>query len=165
MWIFVYSTLYDPGTDTEHKIIDIMGKRENVEVAEFVYHFLERKIRLLWEENRGKFGGNRLRARNSYFYGLLEGFHRKLEKQDIRHKKNIDRRSPETTASEIAVAKDKMLNAFVRMRYPRLRKYSRKGGTIYLESYAKGLADGKKIVLNNPISSRKGASGLAIEKA
>ena len=159
----VYSYMYDPELDTEHKVIDIMGKRENVEIAEFIYYFLERKIRELWKANRKNFKGKGIRARNSYYYGLLEGFYKKLQEQNRKTSMTVNLQGRGTT-SALVVASDAELNRFVSRRYPRLSKYSASKVRIYMDSYQQGISDGKKITIHSPLHSHDGAKGIAIEK-
>ncbi len=162
----VFTDTYDPELLTEFRVIDIMGRKENVEVAEFVYHFLDRKIRSLWLENRHRFRGNGLRARNSYYLGLLMGFRDKLEAQHRSGTKDAVRGSTKVvakTGSVMAVEADQGLQRFISMRYPRLRTYSSSGARVYGDSYRQGIEDGKKIVINKAVHSHGENSGLALE--
>ncbi|RUM89501.1 MAG: hypothetical protein DSZ23_03195 [Thermodesulfatator sp.] len=162
----VLSSQYDPYEDTEHKVIDLMGRKENVEVAEYVYFFLLRKIRSLWEENRKKLNGKGIRARNSYYEGLLRGLYDKLEKQNCptagppsgRHA------SGGKTTSELVLASDAELKRFVNSRYPHLHTYSSRRPKINMDCFAKGLAHGKKIVIQRAVHNHQGNKGLALKK-
>ncbi len=163
----VFSRQYDPELDTEHKVIDIMGKKENVEVAEFVYYFLEQKIRSLWNENRSKLKGRGLRARNSYFYGLLQGFYDKLKKQNSRLQESCCKHSGSDTqtTSVLVVSSDTKLKSFVNKRYPRLGKYAASNVKIDFDIYAQGIVDGKDIVIYRGVHSKDGNNGYALEDA
>lgn len=77
----VTSSLYDPGTDQSHKIIEILGAKENVAIGEYCYFFLENKLFSLWAHNRHRFNGTTRTEKNSYFLGLLAGFYDKLKNQ------------------------------------------------------------------------------------
>ncbi len=77
----VVSSLYDPKIDQSHKIIEILGAKENVVIGEYCYFFLENKLFSLWSHNRNKFKGSTRTEKNSYFLGLLAGFYDKLKKQ------------------------------------------------------------------------------------
>ena len=76
------SSLYDPLRDETHKTFEIFGKKENVEIAEYCYHFLEQKLSSFWQQNCSKFNGNTRIAKKSYYLGLLQGFSEKLLDQD-----------------------------------------------------------------------------------
>ena len=84
----VMSSLYDPGTHQNHKIIEILGAKENVAIGEYCYFFLENKLFSLWNHNRQKFKGTTITEKNSYFLGLLAGFYDKLKKTGRRGDKS-----------------------------------------------------------------------------
>jgi len=161
----VLSSQYDPYLDTEHKVIDIMGRTENVEVAEFVYYFLENKIMSLWNENKDKLNGHGLRARNSYLNGLLQGFYDKLLQQNSAQRASYGRSgvSCSDTTSVMVVDSDAGLEHYVKQCYPRLSKYSVSTVKMDLDIYSQGMVDGKKIVLHKGVHSRDGNRGLALE--
>jgi hypothetical protein len=161
----VFSRQYDPELDTEHRVIDVMGRTENVEVAEFVYYFLENKIMSLWNENRKKLNGRGLRARNSYFSGLLQGFYDKLKKQNqaLQESCGSHAASHTDTTSVMVVGSDGGLRHYVKLRYPRLSTYSGSRVKIDIDIYARGIQDGKEIVIYRGVHSRNSNTGYALE--
>ena len=159
----VYSSLYDPLLDTNHKIMELLGRRENIEVAEYVYHFLENKLKELWQQNKAKFKGNARRAKNSYYSGLLAGFYDKLEQQNKNLKKHSVYGHNSSNTSALVVAEDQQLQNFISNRYPRLCHRSRQSATIYRDSYDSGVADGGKIVINKGVSGTDGNLGRLLE--
>ena len=58
--------------------LEIMGRRENVEVANYIAHYFDREFDRLWKAQE-KFRG--ITQRNSFFRGLSEGFIKKLKAQ------------------------------------------------------------------------------------
>lgn len=154
----VFTSLYDAGRDESHRTIELLGKEENVEVAEYVYHFLDNQLALLWQQNRHKFHGNTRRSKNSYYLGLLDGFYRKLKKQNERVTKGTVAKSDQTS-SALIVSEDRQLNHFVGNRHPRLSRRTLRGTKIYKESYDDGVAAGQQIVLNQGISKKEGNQG------
>ena len=155
----VFSSLYDPRLGGEHRIIELLGRWENIEVAEYVYYFLEKKLQSLWQENRRKFSGNARRAKNSYYSGLLDGFFNKLQKQNERLKQGMGRAACTATTSALVVAEDRELGNFVANRYPRLSRRTHRAARIYRDSYDGGLSEGGKIVLNKGVGGKAGNSG------
>ncbi len=155
----IYSSLYDPLLDTEHKVMEILGRKENVEVAEYVYYFLENKLKELWRLNRNKFQGNGIRAKNSYYSGVLAGFYDKLEQQNQILKKNSVYNHSSANTSALVVADDQHLENFVAGRFPRLYSSSSQRAIIYRDSYDSGVAEGGKIVLNKGVSNTDGNQG------
>lgn len=68
----VLSSTYDPFDDTEYKTIVLIGRKENLTVAEYVYHFLYRTVSRLWQEYRKSSGAGR-REKNSFDAGFIRG--------------------------------------------------------------------------------------------
>ncbi len=154
----VFSSQYDPRLDDEHRIIDLMGRRENIEVAEYVYFFLVNKIDDLWQQNKKKFQGNGRRAKNSYFSGLLAGFYDKLKRRNQQARKAAGLALAAPTSALVG-AGDRELRDFIGRRYPRLSHRSAGGATIYRDSYESGVADGGKIVIHKGVSAQDGNQG------
>ena len=152
----IFAGLYDPAVDSEHRVIELLGRQENVEVAEYVYHFLEKRIAALWRRNKRQYRGNAMRARNSYYLGLLEGFYGKLEEQNGHSRVSS---SVSATTSALVVAEDHQLNQFVANRYPRLSRRSHRGARIYRQTYNDGVATGRRIVLHQGLTQEDGNQG------
>jgi hypothetical protein len=157
----ICSSLYDPICDQIFKTFEIFGKKENVEIATYCYHFLEQKLPALWQQNFSKFKGNARIARKSYYLGLLQGFREKLLEQDCSgHPPKPDQvLSRPSTSSELVVAGDTGLNRFIQARYPRLTKRSKAGAKIYRETYDDGVMTGRSIVIHKGIAGDCKKSG------
>ncbi|NGX50501.1 MAG: Protein SprT [Chlamydiae bacterium] len=55
--------------------LELLGERVNVEVAEYVAHFLDKKFELLWKQAKDENPKLRgLASKNSFFRGLSEGY-------------------------------------------------------------------------------------------
>lgn len=159
----ILSDLYDAQTDQTHKTIELLGKTENVTVAEYCYHFLENQLKLLWQQNRHKFKGSARTERNSYYLGLLKGFHAKLKQQ---HTTPVSRSAPprheqeqEKTAGALTMAADSGLSHYISMRFPRLRHIAQSGPRIYESTYQEGIQTGGTIVLHKGVAKSDGSSG------
>ena len=46
----ICADLYDAASDQVHKVIELLGLRENVEIAEYVYFFLVKQLEILWRQ-------------------------------------------------------------------------------------------------------------------
>jgi hypothetical protein len=161
----IYSSLYDPLCDEIHKTFEIFGKKENVEIAEYCYHFLEQKLPSLWRQSCLKYKGNTRIAKKSYYIGLLQGLREKLLEQDRsgdQHKLNRDSFMP-STSSELVVAGDTGLNRFIHARYPRLSRRSKAGAKIDREMYDNGVLTGRSIVIHKGISEAAGNGKKLLE--
>ncbi len=137
----VLSSLYDPMHDDTFKTIELLGTKENVTIAEYCYHFLENRLASLWSLNRHRFKGSARTEKNSYYLGLLRGFHQKLQEQ----KKGKEDLHVQARMGDLVIAEEKRLENFVGLRFPRLRKISRGGVKIYGSTYNEGMETGKTI--------------------
>lgn len=68
----VLSSTYDPFDDTEYKTVVLIGRKENLAVAEYVYHFLYRTAWHLWQEYR-KSNKAGPKEKNSFDAGFMKG--------------------------------------------------------------------------------------------
>jgi hypothetical protein len=154
----VLSSLYDPLNDVSHKTIELLGRAENVPVAEHCYYFLEQQLASLWQANRHKFKGNTRTAKNSYYLGLLNGFAQKMRAQQIATELSSlqqQEKSEQVTPGALAISRDTILQDFVDMHFPRLSRRASRGARIYRQTFDDAVATGKKIVLNKTVSEQK----------
>ena len=163
----VTASLYDPLQDTHHKTIEIFGRQENVAIAEYCYAFLAGQLVSLWRQNRTKASGKGIRARNSYYLGLLQGFYDKLlAKETLRgahippKTNDAKRDGVQKKVTALIIAEDRALDRFVGMRFPRLRRRSGTGAMIYRDTYEQGRTDGGRIVLHKGVADQGGEQGL-----
>lgn len=155
----VYAYTYDPLADQQYKTIELFGLAENVAVAEYCYHFLERELIYLWEQNRARFPGRTMTEKRSYWLGLLHGFRQKLQAKQPAKTQSADRQATPATTSVMVVEADWGLNEFVSQRFPRLKTTFRAGPRINRSTYDHGAADGKNIVLHKGVGSQDGNQG------
>lgn len=148
----IFSFLYDALDNKVYKTIEVFGTKENVQMAEYVYYFLENKIESLWLEY-SKTKKLTAKYKRSYILGLLIGFKDKLKKIKIQ----------KTSASErslVCIEKDEMLNEYIAQKYPRLRKTRSTGSGIFGSIFEQGKTDGTKIVLNKGINKSSSAESV-----
>jgi hypothetical protein len=143
----VFVRTYDAETLAEYKGLDVMGRRENVELAEYVYHFLRHRAESLWQRHR-KTTGAAARARADFMRGLFQGFSEKLRAPVL---------SPEETA--LVRAKDPGLEAFKRDHYPHLRASSHGGGGHDAHAFHSGHAQGRSLTIHKGVHGNAGNRG------
>jgi len=152
----VYSYLYDSRKQTTYRTIEILGTRENVVMAEYIYFFLLNQLDFLWNKHRS---GTKIQGREkrSYWLGVLAGFNEKLglidQKQHCGFSNNFE------NTSALISAGDKTLSDFVRLRFPRLRSLASNGLRIYEGTYNAGVKDGRKMNIHKGISKTDGYQG------
>ncbi len=151
----VLSSLYDPLRNETYKTIELLGTRENVAIAEYCYFFLENRLSSLWSLHKHRFKGSTRTEKNSYYLGLLRGFHQKLQEQK-EGKKDFD---IEPQIGDLVVAEEKRLEIFVGMRFPRLRNSARRGAKVYSSTYNEGVETGKTISFAEGLTGKKKAFG------
>jgi len=139
------------------RVIELTGARENLAVAEHVYHFLSHRLEYLWREFR-KSRGAMGREKNSYWLGVLNGFREKLTFQD----QEARRASGDLTESSLVCASDPGLIRYYRARYPRLRTVQHNGPRVHADTYQAGQQEGKQLVIHKGVGTSDGNTGLLL---
>jgi hypothetical protein len=166
----LFSREFDSRTLQEYKSIQLIGTRENVLMAEYVYYFLLQQTDFLIRElKKKKHGLTRLEAK-SYRLGVLQGFSEKLVQMDKQLKNaplaprsgGSDRDTVTFEKALAAIDSDKSLEDYVATVFPRLVNAS--SHTQYVDSsiYSEGKVAGKRITLHKAVSDKKGNSGLLL---
>jgi hypothetical protein len=122
-------------------ILEICGEPENVEMAEYVFSFLNQSADRLWREHKRSkaIAGNKDRRR--FAAGVMTGFYRKLQSE---HERNH--------AEGLIWLGDPELSGYFKRRYPRTRSVA------YLTSsssdaHAEGRAAGAALVLHKGVTA------------
>jgi hypothetical protein len=136
------------------RVIELTGAKENLAVADHVYHFLIRRLDYLWQEYR-KSTGALGREKNSYWLGVLNGFREKLTLQD----REAMRASSDNTDSSLICASDPGLIRYYRARYPRLRTVQHSGPRVHADIYQAGQQEGKQLVIHKGVGDSGGNMG------
>lgn len=128
------------------RALEVSGEAHHLEMAGYVHDCVRRFIERQWRETRG---AGRGRRRSDFAVGVIEGFRRQLD-------------APAPGAPEagaLMVLKDPRLDAYLRQRYPRRRRFSRGGGQRDHQAYAEGWQQGRRFVLARGVSRRETAPG------
>jgi predicted SprT family Zn-dependent metalloprotease len=149
----VFATRFDTQSCRPEAIIDLLGRREDVLLAEYVHGFLHQSALRLWQDKRRASKSRGLRAKNSYIRGLLSGFDDKLTKE------NLPPQDAGTGAagapSALIQADEKQRAQYVKSRYPRLSA-RRSTARIDRGAYRAGQNEGGKLNLRPPVTSGGG---------
>jgi len=140
----IHTTQFCPKQLANLKMIELLGRRANVEMAEYVYHFLANQIQLRWKLYRSE-TGTTARGKSSYYFGLLTEFRKKLEESEKR-----------TETTSLVVTQDPRLTAFVKTRHPRLVSFGRGRGLRDKDSFRAGQREGRRLTLHRPVTSAQG---------
>ncbi len=157
----VTASLYDPHTNNTYKTIELFGTPENVTLAEYCYSFLQNRLLFLWNQNRHKFSGKVRTEKSSFYMGVLDGFYDQLAKIGRADKLKIPTPYPGEGKGlhELMVFEDTCLDAYVQMRFPRLRKISRRGSKVYSSTYQVGVENGNSLTLSKGLTKADGNRG------
>lgn len=157
----IHSHLFDARTCEKHKAAEILGRRENILMAEFVYHFLFHQCASLWASHKQltRCPGSH---RQSYQLGILSGFDEKLSRlhdgAESSPQAALDVNSKDLRA--LLKVERNQLDDFVTRRYPRLSKKSWGRGRVNANAFESGQSAGRSLNLNRPMSSRGHAGGF-----
>ena len=136
------------------RVLEISGTEKNVEIASYVYDFVNRFIESGWlAYNRDK-GLNRYR-RTDFALGILNGFQKKLRRQAEKHF------TP--TEKAIVKAEDPLLKEYTAYRYPHIRTQRGKP----LRQDARVRKDGERVgadlVISKGIHHKETNKGFLLE--
>jgi hypothetical protein len=148
----IHTHLYDARAYERHKAAEILGRRENILMAEFVYHFLSQQCESLWTAHKKstRCPGT---LRRSYQLGVLSGFDQKLSRARPMTDSSLVGTgvslSEVTALQEIAASE---IDDFLAARYPRISKKSWGGGRVDSGTFASGQTAGRRLNLNKPVT-------------
>ena len=151
----VFSDEYDPESHQTYKTMEILGQKHNVNMAEYVYHFLLRSIETLWLSFK-KQGKKGVVAKRSYYLGVLEGFSQKLRKEaTMRTEKGVSWQLDDSSSEvkSLVALCDKELKSYLAYRFPRLCKRRSGASKRDMDSYAAGKKEGQDLVLRKGVTS------------
>jgi hypothetical protein len=137
------------------RVYEISGTASNVETAAYVHDFIQRCISAAWRDYDPKAKLDR-RRRTDFAVGAIEGFRARLVEQC--------RRRQAETESQHAVMKreDPALRAYMRYRYPRTTRFTRRGPRQDSRIYDDGKRIGREMVISRGIGEKKEGPVLPI---
>ena len=161
----VYADLFDAGDCQVYKTIELLGTGENVAIAEYVYYFLMNQMEILWKVHLHTNGNGVSRNKRSYRLGLLRGLHDKLDREARERKLHFGGGTPDAKSlSALVCSQDRNLEAFTKMRFPRLVSYSSRRATVDMDTFQAGINDGKRLKIYKGIEGKDGYGGRLLEK-
>ncbi|NBX92749.1 MAG: DUF2786 domain-containing protein [Proteobacteria bacterium] len=148
----IHSSLFDAVACEDYKVLELLGTRENVLMAEYVFWFLMNQLHGLWEGfRRGKTGN--LSSKNSFFLGVLAGFRQKLDASETEIQQTS---GPNGKSIILWLREDKGLNDYLVSRHPKLNRL--RGGRRFhdAQAFTQGKKEGKSLVLHRAIHQSTG---------
>ena len=136
------------------RVLEISGTEKNVQIASYVYDFVNRFIESQWREYNKNKGLNRYR-RTDFALGVLEGFDQKLKSQSEQR--------VSTTGIGIIKVEDPLLKKYAAYRYPHITTYRGKPLRQNAKVRNAGEKMGKKLVISKGIHQKGRNKGLLLE--
>ncbi len=151
----VTATIYDAETDEEYKAGVLIGKKEALVVAEYVFWFLLNTSKALWKHFQKKHAGQRT-GKVAFDSGFMQGIRSNHEMVFNEHndaKINADTSLPVAAVKALRV-KCRAENNFEKTRlFPRLRK-DRSSFRMDKNAFYQGMEQGKKTHINRPVEHK-----------
>jgi len=149
----IHTAQFDSEACSDFKALELLGTRENVIMAEYVFYFLENQLAGLWKayQSQKRLG---LASRNSFFLGVLEGFREKLEDSKAQIEKRLETHPGQ--AISVVVQEDVELEKWVQRRHPKLNRL--RGGRRLHDgrAFTAGKKEGHSLVIRKGISKQEG---------
>lgn len=152
----ITSRVYDQHTLDTYRTIELTGEKVNLDIAEHVYFFIEKKLHSLWMEHR-KNTGALGKEKRSFFLGVLNGFKQKLERDEKKVIKNSGGK-----VSALIHTGDPGLEKYYHTRYPRLRQVKHSGPRVFRDTFKAGKKEGSRLTIHKGVSQSDGNKGKLI---
>ena len=139
------------------KILEITGKKENIEIASYVYDFVLSYINSAWLKFR--FENPHVRyGKGDFSFGIIKGFSDKLSKISEEKYPHIYKGLP------IAVTTDPKLENFINWSYPGLKTVKSVKVNLRKNLYDEGVKKGRELVINKGIRTNSEQPVFYIKK-
>ena len=146
----ILGSLYNTKQGNSSRTVELYGRIADVKIAEYVFHFLENQLNLLWDKSknilsaRSAFAAASRGSKISFCKGMLAGFSEKLNK-------NVRIINKEANALMLNLQTKAL--SFANSRCPKTQRSNYGSSRNSQHSYASGYIAGKKLKL------RKGVAG------
>jgi predicted SprT family Zn-dependent metalloprotease len=152
-------TLYDHKQNSHHKGAELLGKLENVKLAEYVFHFLWNQASMRSKQISHKTKTSMMRR--DFRYGLIKGFAAKMrEKNPLNTDIQKDEKPVSTEDQRLILREDRSLESFQNKRYPRLISRSfGPGRPMDKAAFSAGYSAGKSLDLHKGLHQKPSGFG------
>ncbi len=132
--------------------LQMIGTKENLEIAKFVRSFLISKFRSLWSDFKKQYKLNES-SRNSYYLGLFKGLSDQLEQSRLSAQEKMG----------LVLINDPRLDEAMKLKFPHLT--TGKSRSIQGDGFSEknGFDHGKNIRISKGISSNSGNKGILLK--
>lgn len=144
----VIGSRFDAKTGQISRVIELIGARENLAVAEYVYFFLVKRLEALWQEYRAASKAS-AKEKRSYHLGVVKGFQSRLRGQEQQAMA-----APTMVSNALICSWDQGLVCYYHRRHPRLKNVKHQGAKVFSGSYQAGEAQGENLVIHKAVVSK-----------
>jgi predicted SprT family Zn-dependent metalloprotease len=180
----IHTNYYDLDKLEQLKAIDLVGTARNLEMAEYVYHFLDERLEIFWDDFRrsmrakGQLSSALRGQKKSFIIGVLKGFESKLKAQQFAEQESQSERKTRSTsdleASMTSEQRGRQLNGIETLqlveqgldralgdRFPRIQKKSYSSGRgMDQGAFDAGRKCGKSLNIHRPVHGRSSQRGI-----
>jgi hypothetical protein len=135
----IWVPVWRPREGKRGSVLEICGRLENLELAEYVYSFLLHTAARLWIDHKKSHGIRANRDRRPYLAGVMTGFRAQLEEQGRRNAKE-----------GLVWVADAEVGKYFKVRHPHVRwtRHVSSRGTV---AHDHGVEAGRRIVLHRGV--------------
>lgn len=164
----IHTSCFNAADCETYKALELLGLSHQVEMAEYVYYFLDNKAKSLWKEFKAEPGNKKGLKPSSFYQGVIAGFREKLEHQHEHHQQKHECESDARQEKEVRLAlrhESQRLEAYVAYRHPRLHSISVGGSRRSSQLFAAGKKKGQQLVLHRPLKQGNSGKVFFLNKA
>ncbi len=146
---------FDLSSQSDHRVVELIGTKENVLMADYVYEYLDRICHDLAAHKR-KDSSISLSSKsiNDFKMGLLVGFDEKLNSFKTAQK------SGEIDKSLLLFKKNPFLKSYISKIHPRLVSVTSKSSLRDRQFFEEGRAEGRKLNIQRPMENKKNQKNI-----
>lgn len=148
-FVEVLKTYREMGEDIFYQF-EIYGSVENLELAHYIFDFLVEEGEYLWRIAQRQEGLKGLRAKNSFFFGLYQGFREKLESEQLANRSDLEL---------IHIGREQVQEFFYE-RNKNVRRQQSRSRLVDPNALAQGQAQGRKMSIRQGLGSTGGVKGF-----
>ncbi len=153
----IWVPIYMPDRGRMGSVLELLGRPENLRMAEYVHAFVLRYVDDQWhafQSGRGRGSARRL----DFALGVVRGFRDQLDA--LRGTEDDDTTPAPPRTQALARMESAALDKFFRYRYPRIRMQSSGSRQVHAASLEAGHRAGREIELHRPVTAAAGAPQL-----
>jgi hypothetical protein len=137
------------------RVLEISGTPHNVEMASYVYDYVQHYSRCQWEKYNKSKKLNHYR-KTDFLVGIIQGFREKLEYQTAKW-------GEEKNQWTLIKSKDPQLTAYTAYKYPHTTRFKRNAANQDAKVIEEGVRVGKKMVIHKGITEKRGFNRKLLE--